>query len=203
MNAAKIRLSPTEMELVRDAGVILTKNAILQKAMELLAGVQEKQKRILLEHEAMLPPVSIASSPKISKGENYRGLPYLVLDYPRVFDKENIFVIRSMFWWGNFFSITLHLSGQYQSLFAEQVSLGEQVLRENGFFYSSSEDQWQHHFEADNYTSLSEIGPGEFRELNAKRSFIKLAARIPLTNWDQADDLLCEKFALIMEILSG
>ena len=53
----------------------------------------------------------VQSTPKIAKGENYLQLPYVLLDYPRCFDKENIFAIRTMFWWGNFFSITLHLSG--------------------------------------------------------------------------------------------
>ena len=32
---------------------------------------------------------------------------------PAVFSKENIFAIRTMFWWGNFFSISLHVSGKY------------------------------------------------------------------------------------------
>lgn len=201
MNAAKIRLSLTEMELVNNANLILTKNAILQKVMQLLGGVQERQGLILRRHEAGLPAESLASSPKISKGEYYRGLPYLVLDYPRVFEKENIFVIRSMFWWGNFFSITLHLSGKYKNLFAGQINQQQERFRLNEFYLSNSEDQWQHHFEPGNYTSLKEIGTEQFRQMNTNRSFIKLASKIPLTEWERADDLLCEKFEMIMRTL--
>ena len=54
-------------------------------------------------------------SPKISKGEAYRGLPWLMLDYPRYFGKEGHLSIRVFFWWGNFIAIYLHSSGVYGS----------------------------------------------------------------------------------------
>ena len=60
-----------------------------------------------------LPEEVLIQSPKISRGENYNGLPYVMLDYPRCFGKEDVFAMRTMFWWGNFFSITWHLKGKY------------------------------------------------------------------------------------------
>ena len=59
-------------------------------------------------------------SPKISKGENYRGLPYVMLDYPRLFGREEVLAIRTFFWWGHGFSVTLHLKGGYR----ERISAG-------------------------------------------------------------------------------
>ena len=41
-----------------------------------------------------LPAEMLFHSPKISKGENYKGLPYVMLDYPRCFGKTDIFAIR-------------------------------------------------------------------------------------------------------------
>ena len=38
------------------------------------------QERMMAESIRM----NLPSSPKISKGENYQGLPYVVLDYPPV-----------------------------------------------------------------------------------------------------------------------
>ena len=58
-----------------------------------------------------LPEAVIQSSPKITRGENYQLLPYVILDYPRCFQKEQVFAIRTMFWWGKGISITLHVSG--------------------------------------------------------------------------------------------
>ena len=96
----------------------------------------------------------MAIPPKISKGENYKGLPYLVLDYPRYFGKDDHFAIRSMFWWGNFFSITLHLSGIYKKMYENKIEASFTLLKEESFFIGISDDQWEHHFETSNYLPL-------------------------------------------------
>ncbi len=202
MNEAKIRLSPTEMELVTNAGMILTKNAILQKALLLLGTLQEKQQTCLQSISSRLPAEVINTSPKISRGENYLGLPYLVLDYPRLFDKENIFLIRSMFWWGNFFSITLHLSGRFKESFSEKVIAAEHALKEKSFYYCVNEDAWQHHFEPDNYLPVAGLGNREFGEMIRGNPFIKLSQKIPLSLWDSADEILLSHFQQVLEILA-
>ena len=114
MDIAKIRLSPEEEALVATTDWILTKNNVLQKIKQLLLALQSRQQDLLLPFNS-LPEEVLKSSPKISRGENYKGLPWLVLDYPRYFNKADVFAIRTLFWWGNFFSITLHLSGSYKA----------------------------------------------------------------------------------------
>src|ERR1700733_216708 len=117
MNEAKISLSQKEMDLVTNADWILTKNAILDKVKDLLAVLSESFQSYLHMHTLLIP----AGTPKISKGENYKGLPYLILDYPRSFEKEDILAIRTLFWWGHFFSITLHVAGKNKLLFEEKI----------------------------------------------------------------------------------
>jgi len=104
-------LSKYEMELVRDTEVILTKNRILKKVGSMFALLSEE---LANDAKGQLPNELIMVPAKVSRGENYGGLPYLILDYPRNFKKEDTFAIRVLFWWGNFFSITLHLSGSHQ-----------------------------------------------------------------------------------------
>src|SRR5688572_33083820 len=116
MQQTKIHLLPAEMEMVSTPEIILTKNAILQKIKSFLENVQIKQLEILEDYASRLPPEILRNSPKISRGENYKGLPWLVLDNPRHFQHNNIFAVRTMFWWGNFFSITLHLSGDNKKI---------------------------------------------------------------------------------------
>lgn len=201
MNAAKIRLSQKEMELVTNTDWILTKNHILQKAIQMLELLQEQQKAHLQLPAQHLPEGVRMTSPKISKGENYKGLPYLVLDQPRCFDKENIFAIRTMFWWGNFFSITLHLSGNYKKMFAEKIIASFQSLKENQFFFCVFENEWEHHFEANNYVQLTEMSNVDFENRIASGSFVKLAQKIPLEKWDNAQDMLFNGFKKIIEML--
>jgi hypothetical protein len=106
MDKAKIRLSPKEAELVSNADWILTEH-VLQKIKQLLLMLQSVT-RLIAPLNSLMEEV-LKSSPKISRGENYKG-PMACFDYPRYFNKDDVFAIRTLFWWGNF-SITLHLSG--------------------------------------------------------------------------------------------
>ena len=200
MNQAKIRLSQTEMELVNNADLILTKNAILKKVNQLLGGLQAKQQQYIALHAKQLPEKVSASSPKISKGENYQGLPYLILDYPRLFEHENIFAVRTMFWWGHFFSVTLHLSGIYKKEAEEKIIDSYKVIREKGYFCYINDDQWEHHFEGDNYVLLSELNKNDFEKAVRGKSFVKLANKIPLQQWDDAEEILQGYFEEIIKI---
>jgi hypothetical protein len=202
MDKAKIRLSPEEAELVVNADWILTKNGILQKANHLLGQLQADQQEFLQSYLTVLPPEVMQVSPKISKGENYKGLPYLVLDYPRYFEKDNQFAIRTMFWWGNFFSITLHLSGIYKEMYAAKIETSFIQLKQDDFFICVSPDQWEHHFEAGNYSPLQELNEDSFSHYINSKGFLKLAKRFPLAQWNDAEDLLLASFSSVIKWLT-
>ena len=201
MNPAKIRLSQTEMQLVTNAELILTKNAILKKVSQLLGNLQVKQQQYVTLQAMQLPGKVTGTIPKISKGEQYQGLPYLILDYPRLFEHENIFAVRTMFWWGHFFSVTLHLSGIYKEASEEKLIAKYEALKEKGYYCYINKDQWEHHFENDNYVLLSELNKNDFEKAIRENPFVKLANKIALQQWDDADEILLRFFREIIEIL--
>jgi len=97
-------LSTKELELVTNPNIILTKNAIIGKVYDLFGQLSEAYKTVLTNKELL------AIGPKIARGENYQGLPWVMLDFPRKFTQSDTMAIRSFFWWGHFFSITLQLT---------------------------------------------------------------------------------------------
>jgi hypothetical protein len=202
MDKTKIQLSAEETALVTKADWILTKNNIIRKAQQLLAMVQQQQHHLLIAYPSF-PGAIIDSSPKISKGENYKGLPYVILDYPRSFNKEDVFAIRTLFWWGNFFSVTLHIAGTYKKMFEEKIIRSSGSLKANDFFVCINEEQWEHHFEADNYQSLKKLTASAFEELINKKSFIKLSKKIPLQQWNDAEKILLEIFSQLIDSLKN
>lgn len=203
MSKAKIGLSQKERELVIDATFILTKNAILEKVKYLLLEVQEKQEKFFHHPQLFIADDYKKKSPKISKGENYKGLPYLMLDYPRIFNNSTIFAIRTMFWWGNFFSLTLHLSGDYKKRLEAKIAAVFSTLKKNNFSCCVNDDQWQHDFETGNYIPLTQLGKAAFEKIISEKSFIKLATKTPLHLWDDAPDILFNDFKKIIEILDA
>ncbi|MFI5188026.1 MAG: hypothetical protein ACHQF0_14950 [Chitinophagales bacterium] len=193
----KIHLSSLEMDLMNNSDWILTKNNILKKAEQLLGDVQQNIFDYTKLNLKRLPAEVTSIFPKISKGENYNGLPWRMLDYPRYFEKENIFAIRTLFWWGNFFSTTLHLSGKYKQNYSDPVIRSYEDLYKDDFYCCISDDQWHHHFEKDNYLQVKELTLKEFTDLVQVRSFIKLSCKISFAEWDNSIKLLSENFTRI------
>ena len=203
MPKTKITLSPKEMDLVKNAGLILTKNTILQKAWWLLENLQDEITYAVNSGQVLFDPGVLKTPAKISKGENYKGLPYLILDYPRCFDKENTFAIRCMFWWGNFFSITLHLSGRFQKQFGKEIARSYDLFVKNGFYLCIADEQWDHHFETDNYIEVKRLKKYEFESKLQDQPFIKIANKISLDDWDSAGKRLSEYFFQLATIVAA
>lgn len=199
MSGTKLHFSDQEFGLYTDTSLILTKNAILLKLKLFLEELQLRQQNII-HNSAFIPEEVLKISPKVSKGENYKGLPWLVLDYPRYFKPGNIFAIRTLFWWGNFFSTTLHLSGIYKKKFGEKILSFTDNPGRNNFFICISEDQWQHHFEISNYLPLKEIPSEEIEKIKA-RSFIKLGKKNPLKQPAAVAEILCNDYEEIVRML--
>jgi len=213
MNGAKIQLSQEERTLLMNPGWILTKNSIMAKVGELLAGLSQEfslhfpeevigrmalQERSPGEDAGLLP--ANWASPKISKGENYKGLPWMVLDYPRAFGRQDVLAIRTLFWWGHYFSVTLHLKGRYLNDWLPFIRERIALLAAAGFHAGISNDEWRHELDSGSYLPLQEdmdttIGQG--------RLFLKLSAKCGLDKWDEAGSVLLELFRVLVEVLTA
>ena len=201
MSPAKLTLSPKELELVNDPGWILTKNAIIEKVYGLFGELSDVYSNALDRNEYILKGNTGFRSPKISKGEQYDKLPWVMLDHPRCFDGGNIFAIRSFFWWGNFCSITLLLSGSYREKYAAAIEqyFASSANNKNDWFICVNDDAWQHHFRKENYQSLAEWGNKPFASL----PFIKLAKKISLQHWDILPVFFEENYSEMLKMLKA
>ncbi len=204
MNIAKVQLSPEELLLVQNAEWLLTKNRIIQKVYMMFGALASDVQDIFEEQPLMQAmPEVFATSAKIFKGENYRGLPYVMLDYPRSFNKHDIFAIRTMFWWGNFFSTTLHIKGKYkielEPLILERVS----ILRDNHFYINVHPEEWRHDFEIDNYISFRDADTETVETNLINKEFFKIAGKIPLNDWDEVPVNLIRFYKLIIEAIAA
>jgi hypothetical protein len=185
MDVAKLALSEEELRLVMDPGIILTKNAIISKVYHLFGDLSQQ-----MRNDLSLPGEAAAISPKISKGESYQGLPYVMLDYPRYFTAEHVLAIRTFFWWGNFFSVNLHLKGKYQELYQDILisHFGSLALR--GYAIAVGKDEWQHHTGSDAYREISSMGADEFSALIGSHPFVKISRSFGLDQWHNMPMLL-------------
>ena len=177
------------MRLVSDPAWILTKNSVMGKVVELFAGLSGEWREMRWD----LKGVDLARlEPKISKGEQYKGLPWVMLDYPRVFGKEDVFAIRTMFWWGHCFSVTLHLKGEYMRAYMPVILGHREELAAAGFMPQVGAEEWEH-----------AVMPGAWDGLSAwrERGFGKLAVSVGLDRWNEAPEILTAKFKTLTQVL--
>lgn len=183
----KYTLLPEELNLLTDAGHYRRKAALAEKVMNMLGSCAEFSREFYSGQSGILPPEAIASAPKISRGENYLGFPWMVLDYPRYFKGKDVFAIRTLCWWGNSISIALLLSGQYARKYYPIIAERVKAFPLNKeLFVCVHKDAWQHHFGADNYRcptnhhELCRLIEQSFRQ----NEFIKLCRNFHFNQWD-------------------
>jgi hypothetical protein len=177
----KITFSKHELVCLQDTDFLLIKRAIDKKVQTLLLKLaSELANELSALHFA---PVRT----KISKGENYRGLPYWVLDYPASFAKDDVFAYRTICRWGHEFSFTLHLAGAFlDDHKAALIASYDKLALTSGLYLCVNTTQWEHHFEHDNYRLFNEVvvDANEWKRFLSGRDFVKLAIKMPLDEWD-------------------
>lgn len=196
---AKIQLSVREMELVNNTEWIFTKKLIIEKVYLLMGRLHAEYKKNMMKEKTFLPPELLKPGGKISKGENYKGLPYVILDYPASFSKEKILAVRTLFWWGNFFSIALHISGEnFNGRHISDEAI--EFLKKRNFSICVNENEWEHHFHSSNFVSVNEMNNELLKKLNEKK-FFKIAKKTELTEWNSATKFLEEAFKEIVDFI--
>ena len=200
MEKTKIQLSPDELLLMQNSDWILTKNSVIDKISQgfgnLVASMQQE-----LAAASLIDDRIILSTPKISRGEKYQGLPYVMLDYPRLFGKEDILAIRTFFWWGNYCSITLHVKGDCHELVSGRIMSDYHQFRKSSFYISFSGNEWTHDIANENYKAIADLSQQEIGKVLPGTGFFKLAAKVAIGPWDEMEKRLFDLFLRLVEYL--
>lgn len=199
----KISFSSEELGLMHETHLLLTKRKVTDKLYKLFGDMRQSLAIELLEFSDLLPAPVLDDAGKISKGENYNGLPFVILDYPRYFKSDNILACRTMFWWGRHLSFTLHLQGASLDRFRTALNRNIASLSEHPVYVSTGNEPWEHHFEADNYQLIGELhNQGiSWENFLAGRSFVRLAIQLPVNQIHEAEPKAIQYYKLLLNTL--
>jgi hypothetical protein len=201
MNAAKIQFSQEEMDLLISPGWLLTKNRIIEKLYGFFGEQSKKLQALFAASANQLPEEILLLPPKIAKGEQYQGLPYIMLDYPRCFGKEDICAIRIFFWWGHFLSVTLHLKGAYSKRYRSAIMESLPKLAALGFRIAVGEEEWRHDLDTDYSIPLAACSEEMLARVIDEKAFCKLSAAVALEDWHNWDLSLAPLYQALYAIL--
>ncbi len=187
VKSTKLAISAAEWQMASTTEVILTKNKIIDNVMAMYGMLADDYRECSTVLAQKLPAV-FNIHPKISKGENYEGMPWVMLDYPRCYSKtEGHFAIRCFFWWGHFFSVSLHLSGEYLVQFHHVL----EALHQQQWYVGFTKDPWNQHLPNKNWGDLHR---DNFSNLDTGMPYAKAAKKIPVSEWPQVKFFFEDQF---------
>lgn len=195
-------LTGRELELLQDKDFLLSKALITEKLYGLLKDTKEMLQQAVKESAFLFPPETDVEQGKISKGENYRQLPFIVLDYPRSFSRSSVFAFRTLFTWGGEFSCTLHLQGEALEMYRDRLweNYPGLLLLDNTYICVNS-SPWEYHFGSDNYMSVNSFNKSELKEMLLRKEFIKLSRKLGLDEWERLPAFAGETFKKLVGLL--
>ena len=177
MNHTNLDFSLRELKTLKEQEFFRVKHDLTIKISELFNQLKQVIKEDTKHIKFTYPKKVDIISGKISKGERYNQLPYINLDFPKYFSKEDVFVFRSMFWWGNFFSFTIHLQGKLLDRYRIVLKSNLKLLRNKDIYFCVNASPWNYTFKPSNYKLIDKISERELKDLIASRPFIKLSRR--------------------------
>lgn len=194
-SSVKIGFSDKERAFMQQTDLLLTKRIIVDKWY---ACLEQLRIRMLTEIDPK-PMPDAWDDARTSRGENYLGLPYVILDHPRYFNGNNVFACRTMFWWGNFISYTVHLQGDVLNDLKPLLIFSWSKLQDQDLYISVGNKPFEHHFEADNYGPLNDVK--DIEVFLADRDFLRIAYKIPITEVDHTLDTGLRIYQLLLSAL--
>lgn len=194
-----MKLSAYENKIINDKLFLSTKIKVIDKMQLHFEEVRKEiQNKITSSNFNFHKDIDITYG-KIFKGENYLQLPYVVLDYPKLFSQNKIFNFRTMFWWGNFFSATLHLEGIYLEKYYPSILNNCHKIQKRKVYFSISDSPWEYHYNRSNYILFNKNNLDKV----TNRSFLKLSAKFDLSQYNELPHLVSEYFSFLLSVLSN
>lgn len=178
-------IGPEESVLLSNHAIFLTRKRLQEQLYALLSACTVPIQAAMSYRIAHLPEEIVHSTPKISRGENYLSFPWSILDYPRCFSGKDVFAIRTMCWWGNYFSITFQVGGRFAVMFEDSITGNIGKIAAGDIYLNTGNDPWKHHIEHGDMKPLAQFSchAGEVRSIIRNSGFLKLMKKISLEDW--------------------
>lgn len=187
------RFTPEEMRMISDTDFFPAKAEMIRKLHEEFMKLRDQ-----LRAECETIPLSLVPAGtdfvtgQLVKGEKFHDFPYVYLDFPKFFSKEEMFAFRSFFWWGHSLIFCWLLSGPRLGEYQKRLITSHETLAHHAVFFSTAGTPWEWGLEKPHAVFLSEINKARLKEILKDRPFLKLGCSMPLKSLETPDAILQE-----------
>lgn len=183
MQKNAIKLTNHQLKLASDTDFPITKNQVFSQLTELFQELGRLQQQTHYH-----TPKPISTEYKITKGENYLLLPYLVIDYPRIANKDFGILMRTMFWWGKYFSFNLFVN----NALIRSIDYNQLAKIPGSLIYKGS-NLWEQDLDHPQYLSI------ENQSYSHETGYVKLSKKLTVESYE----ILIDEVVLYQEWLKA
>lgn len=198
--APKLNFSKEEIELILNSDLILKKRKLIQLVKDDFHQIGTSIIYDSTSHYSDIFGKDFSRNIKITSGENLHGMPYVVLDLFSSFNAENILTLRVLFWWGNFISVNLLLSGKNFDFFQKKLI---QKIKTSGnhqpIIYVTS-DIWENQIRTSDPT-INDISPDTF-ELYFQNKRLRFSKKIEIREMIQLELLIKNSITELISLIN-
>jgi hypothetical protein len=134
---------PKDLEMISHLEVFQNKPAILKKVESRLTKLKEAMALELLPCVAQLPSGTNIEKGQIARGENHNGFPFLSLDIPQNFSKNEMYTYRTLFWWGHYLGFSLILKGDKLKTYFQRLAENCSEPHFQNIYLSQASTPWE------------------------------------------------------------
>ncbi len=191
MQNSSFKLTNKEFELILDTEYPLLKKNAIDKIQAHLHELGAQ----LIANTLITRPLP-AKSFKISKGENYLNLPYLVLDLPKIGGNHFPILCRTLFWWGKYFSFNVFIRKEIYDMASFEKKL--KICDSDGIHLLLSDKIWQQDLDTEDYNQVSKWPENIITE----GPYLKLSIKHPIEEIDTLFEKATYYYGLILSCLN-
>ncbi|HXC61202.1 MAG TPA: hypothetical protein VNV63_00885 [Nitrospiria bacterium] len=167
---------------------------------EIIRKLHEDSMRLRdqIRMECKKTPLSLApagtdfETGQLVKGEKFQDFPYVYLDFPKFFSRDEMFTFRSFFWWGHSLIFCWFLSGPRLDEYRKRLLACHKTISHQTVFLSTAGTPWEWGLEKPHAEFLDRIKKERLKEILAERTFLKFGCSMPLKFLETPDAILRE-----------
>ena len=173
------RWDDKEIKIINEVELFRLKASIMKKAEGWLIEFKDNLIKEISETGLILPPGTDISKGQIVRGENLKGFPYISLDMPQKFSKEEMFTNRTIFWWGHYLIFSFILKGKNLPFWSSNIV--KRKSKAKNIYFSLSAAPWEWELNEQSYCLIPNSTNEEIESAFLKNQHIKLARFYPIS----------------------
>ncbi len=168
------------MNLLNTVEVFRHKPRIMKKAEGYLNALHDALAADLEGRESDFPPHTKLKKGQLVRGENHKGFPFLSLDIPQRFSKEEMLTYRTLFWWGHYLGFSLILKGEALPGYLERLLERREQPDWGEIYLATAASPWEWSPTKDNFVRVSAAPSEDLRRIVQKIDYMKLCRFHPI-----------------------